>query len=310
MWVSRTPSQCAANNFKHLKSHLRKCLSTWAEALVNSPDRAQAFVSQSFDPYVNLSLENYLLQKSEPDTLLLLFYTNKPSVVIGRNQNPWLEANLALLRNAAPLNQSRNASSGASNVSTKIELVRRRSGGGTVFHDEGNINWTVICPSAIFTRDKHAEMVAKALRHLGKDKVRVNKRHDIVIDHDLPHPFQPFKISGSAYKITRSRALHHGTCLLSSPNIQMISQYLRSPAKQYIEAKGVESVGSPVANINLTSQEFVDAVSKEFYSMYGNKDGQHATKVISLESLQIDEISQGIDELKVRKLFMLQLTDN
>jgi lipoate-protein ligase A len=144
-------------------------------------------------------------------------------VVIGRNQNPWIEVNLGVLRNEE----------------LDVKLVRRRSGGGTVFHDEGNVNYSVICPTSAFNRDKHAEMVVRALKSLGAEKARVNERHDIVMDkEDKEGILKPFKVSGSAYKLTRLRSLHHGTCLLSSPNLQSISKYLRAPVKPLSKQEG------------------------------------------------------------------------
>lgn len=195
-----------------------------------------------------------------------------------------------------------------------VDLVRRRSGGGTVFHDEGNVNWTVICPSANFTRDKHAEMVVRSLRSSGVERARVNARHDIVLDqgeriatanaedtHVTPfandHGLRPLKVSGSAYKLTKGRALHHATCLLSSPNLRVIPDYLHSPARSYIKARGVESVSSPVSNIGLENDEFIRTVQEHFALLYGgpkhsNPDG------VGDEMLGNHDIRKGYDELK------------
>lgn len=176
-------------------------------------------------------------------------------------------------------------------------LVRRRSGGGTVFHDEGNVNYSVICPTPHFNRDKHAEMVVRALHKLGVDRARVNERHDIVMDrigtgHQDP---RPLKVSGSAYKLTRLRSLHHGTCLLSSPNLKSISKMLWSPAKRYIKARGVDSVSSPVANVEVDISVFEDAVVEEFDALYnGGK-----LMVLKGNMNDVPEIVQGIEELKV-----------
>lgn len=125
----------------------------WLDRHLSSP--VQSYTSTSNDPYLNLSIEHHLLQKSTPETTIFFTYVNRPSIIIGRNQNPWLEVNLALL------NPTRHTHDDASSPGA-IDLVRRRSGGGTVFHDEGNVNWSIICPSANFTRDKHAEMVVRA----------------------------------------------------------------------------------------------------------------------------------------------------
>ncbi|KAH6662734.1 hypothetical protein B0J14DRAFT_285293 [Halenospora varia] len=240
----------------------------------NPAKKTQIYLSRSKDPYLNLSIEHYLLQKSPPESTILFLYTNRPSVILGRNQNPWTEVNLQLLR-ASPL---------------KPDLVRRRSGGGTVFHDEGNVNYSVICPTSAFNRDKHAEMVVRALKKLNVEDVKVNERHDIVVE---PPNGRPLKVSGSAYKLTRLRSLHHGTCLLNSPNLYNISRMLKSPAKQYITAKGVESVSSPIANVNVSNVDFETAVVKEFGDMYEDME----PIIVGEKEKEIEEIRDGMAEL-------------
>ena len=273
----------------------------------------QSYISSSSDPYLNLSIEHHLLQKSSPESAILFLYVNRPSIIIGRNQNPWLEVNLALLKSASGSHRPETEPAGLGNV----DLVRRRSGGGTVFHDEGNVNWTVISPSAKFTRDKHAEMVVRALRSLGVSRSRVNERHDVVLDQgseakeigidpedthatvyqvrDGDGP-RPLKVSGSAYKLTRQRALHHGTCLLSSPNLNLIPHYLHSPAKAFITARGVESVSSPVGNIMLRNDKFMASVREHFGNMYPGAG--IGIQEVDRSWLEISGVSKGYDELR------------
>jgi lipoate-protein ligase A len=278
-------------------------------------NKIQSYVSASDDPYLNLSIEHHLLQTSPPDSTILFLYSNRPCVVIGRNQNPWVEVNFQALDP-----WSITAWRTEKNVSLdNIDLVRRRSGGGAVFHDEGNVNWSVICPPADFTRDKHAEMVVRALRKLGVDRARVNERHDIVLDQgkqkgnsdpqdthrtaymadDGVGP-QPLKVSGSAYKLTRNRALHHGTCLLNSPNLNVIGDILRSPAKPYLMARGVESVSSPVTNIGLGNEAFQKQVQEEFARMYSErKEKRTPSTVVDEKLLDSPDIRKGYEELRV-----------
>lgn len=232
-------------------------------AAAHASAKTQIYVSRSSDPLANLSLEHRLLEKSHPESTVLILYVNRPCVVFGRNQNPWLETNLGAFADRDSL--------------PDLELVRRRSGGGTVFHDEGNVNFGVICPPATFDRDRHAEMVVRALHRLGRPTTRVNERHDIVMDtgdHASSSAAAPrtFKVSGSAYKLTRLRSLHHGTCLARSPNLSSISRLLRSPAEPYVLARGVDSVRSPVANVDVDVDAFRDAVVDEFRAMYGAPD--------------------------------------
>ncbi len=291
-------------------------------------DQAQdvhSFISLSRDPYINLSLEHLLYQKSHAASTILFLYTNRPSVIIGRNQNPWLEVNLSILDVNTPAHRVEDRP--PSTPLGKVDLVRRRSGGGTVFHDEGNVNWSIICPPASFTRDKHAEMVVRALRRCGIERARVNERHDIVLDqgprkqnkgsgsaHDTSFaPYNapnlpPLKVSGSAYKLTKTRAMHHGTCLLSSPNLDMIPHYLRSPAKPYIMARGVESVPSPVGNVGIERSVFEQEVLREFARTYGS----HTPIIIDSEAerlLGLQDFKRGYQELKVSFVECLHLPD-
>ncbi|KAJ5650131.1 uncharacterized protein N7484_003854 [Penicillium longicatenatum] len=243
----------------------------FAELARRPASRHQIYQSVSTDPYVNLSIEHFLLENAPADSSILFLYINKPCVVIGRNQNPWLETGLHALYNDRRADFPEN---------DDAVFVRRRSGGGAVFHDEGNLNYSVISPRTSFTRDKHAEMVVRALHRIGAVNTSVNDRHDIVItppedlaQRDDEPPFR--KISGSAFKLTRHRALHHGTCLLDSPNIHDLGKFLRSPARGYIKAKGVDSVRSPVGNVSsvladsfFSMQAVMDNVVEEFAGLY------------------------------------------
>ncbi|ORY56100.1 uncharacterized protein BCR38DRAFT_119936 [Pseudomassariella vexata] len=272
----------------------------FSEAVSHPSNRVQAYVSRSSDPYLNLSVEHYLLQKSAPESVVLFLYTNSPCVVIGRNQNPWLEVNLGLLNRAGLLAKTQGSSDDADEG---VALVRRRSGGGTVFHDEGNVNYSVICPSAAFDRNKHAEMVVRALRSLGAESTRVNERHDIVLDvsalaSSSGGGAETYKISGSAYKLTRLRSLHHGTCLLSTPNLSRISQFLRSPAEPFLKSRGVDSVRSKIQNVRVANRDFEEAVVAEFGGMYGDVDAEIIT---AGEARHVPDVMKGYEELKSPK---------
>lgn len=281
------------------RGSIRGC-STFTRSVLDTASNTKFYISRSLDPYLNLSIEHYLLQKSPPESTILFLYTNRPSVIIGRNQNPWLEVNLGLLagkRNTAVSDLG------------DVLLVRRRSGGGTVFHDEGNVNYSVICPTAAFHRDKHAEMVVRALQNLGVERARVNERHDIVLEAAAGSNSKPLKVSGSAYKLTRLRSLHHGTCLLSSPNIKDISKYLRSPAKPFIKARGVDSVSSPVSNVNVSNEKFEEAVAAEFGQMYSTVE----PIIVGDNECNVPDVAKGLNEIQVchlNPIFCIVLTMN
>lgn len=297
----------------------RRCISTssWHAQTSEPASRVQVYTSHSRDPYLNLSAEHFLLQNSHPESTVLFLYTNDPCIVIGRNQNPWLEVNLGLLRGF----RARTGASGGGgdddgSRAGSVSLVRRRSGGGAVFHDGGNVNFSVICPPAAFDRNKHAEMVVRALRGLGAPTARVNERHDIVVDLDREGAQNAAegasKISGSAYKLTRLRSLHHGTCLLGSPNLADIGRLLRSPAEPYVKARGVESVRSRICNVGVPTEDFMDAVRFEFGAMHGAPDldvslgtsggaGGHGGADFAHETIQ-----KGYRELTVRSNMLLR----
>ena len=256
---------------------------------LTSSSHLQIYQSLTTDPFVNLAVERYLFLNSAPDSKILFLYVNRPCVVIGRNQNPWLEANERLL--IEKFQKYKNTDLG------RDFLIRRQSGGGAVFHDEGNLNYSVICPKAIFHRDKHAEMVVRALKSVGAVNTMVNERHDIVLGQESDQPTnvvkagsddpesppvemtpKALKISGSAYKLTAQRSMHHGTCLIDSPNLTQLGSFLRSPARPYLQARGVESVRSPVGNVSSVIpnirrpyliQQVVSQIMEEFAKLYG-----------------------------------------
>ncbi|KAJ2000555.1 hypothetical protein GGI04_004101 [Coemansia thaxteri] len=197
------------------------------------------------DPYANLALEDWILRNSDPQSYVLYLWRNRPTIVVGRNQNPWKECDLGLMGGRG------------------VALARRTSGGGAVYHDLGNSNYTVVMPRDAFTRDACAAMVARALQGEGIP-ASVTARHDVAVDG--------LKVSGSAFKLTKQRAFHHGTMLIDA-DLARLHGCLRSPARDAIEAKGVPSVPSRVVNLRdyslgLDHQGFCDAVAREFAATF------------------------------------------
>lgn len=218
------------------------------------------FYSRLLNPYLNLAIEDYIFNSmSVPEKLALnsnrlLFYINSPCVVIGKNQNPWKEVNIPLLTNL------------------KLPLVRRRSGGGTVVHDLGNVNYSFMTTRDQFDRFTFANLVKNAVNSLASDekKVTVNERGDIVTKSDEK------KVSGSAYKIARGKSYHHGTMLLNL-KLDILRQLLQrdeSKLGSVHTLAAVASVKSPVTNLNVDSVEFIEAVTKEFQESYGVPEKQ------------------------------------
>lgn len=176
------------------------------------------------DPAVNLALEEYLLRQAQITEDLLLFYINAPSIIIGRHQNTLEE-----------INQSYVEQQG-------IHVVRRLSGGGAVYHDLGNLNFSFITH---YQREnfqnfrKFTEPVVQSLAKLGVS-AELSGRNDILIEGR--------KVSGNAQYISRDRMVSHGT-LLFNTNLSNVSDALNVQASK-ISSKGIKSVRSRVANIS------------------------------------------------------------
>ncbi|PCH40972.1 Lipoyltransferase and lipoate-protein ligase [Wolfiporia cocos MD-104 SS10] len=226
---------------------------TYATAL--RPTHA-IYVSTSTDPYFNLSLEDWLFRHAPHRAPLLLLYRDRPCVVFGRNQNPWKEVNLRAAREAG------------------VPFIRRRSGGGTVYHDLGNTNFSIHLPRTSFDRHATAQVVLRAVCALGID-ASVNDRNDICVG-TYKMSARGRHVSGSAYKIVNNRAYHHGTMLLST-RLDLLGDLLRAnktTRQDTIHTKGVESVRSPVRNLqqfnpSIVHDEFVSAVVNAFREEYG-----------------------------------------
>ncbi|KAF9938778.1 Biotin/lipoate A/B protein ligase [Mortierella alpina] len=124
--------------------------------------KVETYISKLNDPWTNLAFEEWLFRNSDPTTYILFLYRNSKSVIIGRNQNPWKECNLKLMaRDGVP-------------------FVRRKSGGGTVYHDMGNTNYSIMMPRDVFDRRTNVDLICRALHELDIPAI-VNERHDIYL---------------------------------------------------------------------------------------------------------------------------------
>lgn len=176
------------------------------------------------DARLNLALEEHVLRTVEGDESYLLFYVNSPSVIIGRHQNTVEEIDGEYVRDRG------------------VRVVRRISGGGAVYHDAGNLNFSFITPYAPERFNRYAEFtrpVVEALRELGVP-AELNGRNDIVADGR--------KISGNAQFVSRGRMFSHGTLLVDS-DLDAVTAALR-PKPGKVESKGHKSVRSRVANVS------------------------------------------------------------
>lgn len=211
--------------------------------------------ANNYDASLNIALETYLVENKLVDEPILLFYMNAPSIIIGRNQNtieeinqPYVEAN-------------------------HIQVVRRMSGGGAVYHDLGNFSFCFIKDDDGSFRDfaSFTEPVIKALHKLGATGAELQGRNDLLIDGK--------KFSGNAMYAKNGRMTAHGTILFDA-DLDEVTNALK-PRKEKIESKGIKSVRSRVTNIkpyvdeqyqNLTTQEFRDLVLLEIFGVDKRED--------------------------------------
>ncbi|SCW02550.1 LAFE_0F08900g1_1 [Lachancea fermentati] len=223
------------------------------ERIVSSPGRF-IIESKSNNPFYNLALEDYvfrhtpIVKNSSFDSERLLFYINKPSVVIGKNQTPWREL---YLENCA---------------AKGYHYLRRKSGGGAVVHDLGNVNYSFLTSRDNFDREYFNRLLVNWLRqHCPSAAIGLNERSDITLGSK--------KVSGSAFKIARGKAYHHGTMLVSS-DLRQFSGLLKPDKVEDVQWHGgsVESVRSHVTNISgevvEDVDEFIDICIRGFKSLY------------------------------------------
>lgn len=203
------------------------------------------------DPRINLAIEEYALKSLDINETYLLFYINEPSIIIGKNQNTIEEINTEYVEKNG------------------LHVVRRLSGGGAVYHDLGNLNFSFITKDdgeSFHNFRKFTEPVVNALRKLGVN-AELSGRNDLLAEGR--------KISGNAQFSTRGRMFSHGTLLFDSEIESVVSAL--NVKKDKIESKGIKSIRSRVANIS------------EFLS--------EKVKIEEFRSLLLKNIFEGMDEI-------------
>lgn len=178
------------------------------------------YIGNSFDPYRNLAVEEFLLETVRPGQMILYLWQNERTVVIGKNQNAWKECRFQQLEQDGG------------------HLARRLSGGGAVFHDLGNLNFTFLMPAADYDLPRQMSVILQAVRALGIDAQK-SGRNDVTVDGK--------KFSGNAFCQKGDNAYHHGTLMLQV-DTQKVAHYLNVSEKK-LRSKGVSSVTSRVCNL-------------------------------------------------------------
>lgn len=207
--------------------------------------------NENNDPRVNLAIETFLLQEMPLDEPILLFYINEPSIIIGRNQNTIEEINKEYVEEHG------------------IHVVRRLSGGGAVYHDLGNLNFSFIMPDdgdSFRDFEKLTMPIVEALQEMGVKGAHLKGRNDLVIDD--------MKFSGNAMYATNGRMFAHGTIMFDSDINEVVNAL--KVKKDKIESKGIKSIRSRVTNIKpflpedkqgMTTEEFRDEILLKIFGV-------------------------------------------
>lgn len=217
-------------------------------------------------PYRNLAMEEYLLLHCDKEECILYLWQNRNTVVIGRNQNAWKECLVSKLEEEDGY------------------PVRRLSGGGAVYHDLGNLNFTFLVRKENYDVDRQLNVILEAVKKLGIHAEK-SGRNDILIDGH--------KFSGNAFYEQGDCCYHHGT-LMVNVNLGELSRYL-TVSKDKLKSKGVDSVRARVANLteyapDLTVDELKKKLLEAFEEVYGLK--ANILKDTDLDADEVEERTQ------------------
>lgn len=218
-------------------------------------------ISNQSNPYLNIAVENYLLSLPSDGDITMYLWQNRRTVVIGQNQNPYSECNVEQLE----------ADGGY--------LMRRKTGGGAVFHDLGNLNFSFVVPYEMYDQARQFSVLQKAVAQYGL-QTEVSGRNDVLC--------QGRKFSGNAFSKGRNQRLHHGTILIRT-DVEVLQRYLKvKPAK--LQKHGVSSVQSRVVNLSelnpdITAQSIIPHLIHAFEQEYG----------APLQTLDFDQVLQALE---------------
>ncbi len=209
--------------------------------------KLKVYCSESNNVYYNIATEKYLFDNAKPEEMTVFLWSNDNTVVIGKNQNAFAEVNLTALYGGGG------------------RLSRRFTGGGAVYHDENNVNFTFIAENGIYDESRQAQVILSAINSFGLHGEK-NGRNDLTVDGR--------KFSGNAYLHVENKSMHHGTLLISTDTARMTECLTVDAAK--LAGKGVKSVKSRVVNLrelcpDITKEALSEAVIASAENEYGVK---------------------------------------
>lgn len=227
----------------------------------------QIIIGKQYNPHLNLAVESSLWDNGDPEIVTMFLWKNQQTVVYGYNQNPFTECDVELL------------------LSEGGHAARRRTGGGAVYHDLGNLNFSFVADKKHYDVAKQMRVIQTALGYIGL-KTEVSGRNDIV--------FEGRKFSGNAFGIYKERRLHHGTILIKTDS-DKLAKYLKVNTAK-LQKHGVKSVASRIINLSevadITSDSIIPYLTKAFEEVYETK-----ANFIDFDDLLTDKV------LKTRDLF-------
>ncbi|XP_074605481.1 lipoyltransferase 1 [Brevipalpus obovatus] len=239
--------------------------------------QSSVIISHSDDIFTNLALEDWLFQKlplhRKSPWYHLLLWSNNPCVVIGKHQNPWNELKVGTCQ------------------SLGIPIARRKSGGGTVYHDMGNLNLCFLSDSTNHNRKRNNELIVRLLaRKYGIDCV--------ITERDNLNTKEGFKVSGTASKLTPKSTYHHCTLLVDA-DLTVMHRILRKEC-ELIENKATPSVHSSVCNLaelsdRVSMHQLIHDIAQEF-SLEMDRSDIREIDQRSLEFPEIEVIRREISD--------------
>lgn len=220
--------------------------------------------SENPDPFHNLAVEEYLLGRADRYGFILFLWTNRDCVVVGKNQNPWSECSLPTMREES------------------VSLVRRLSGGGAVYHDRGNLNYSFILPRNRYNTARQFELILGALN-------RVGVRAETMGGNSLG--VNGGKISGNAFYLRGNAALHHGTILIEA-DLQKMARYLKPSNRYRITSRAIPSRPARVTNLKdlapeLTHEAVCDALIESCAGVFGEaRAGERVVDPMEVDAMR------------------------